>query len=127
MKKSILTTVLIGSLLISGTVFANLIDKPAFKTHYIKFTTPAQKIDANGVEVYVYNPVGSTEAKTSFVYDRATGKPKIVYGATATSDSYGDSKDVMTAIGLYVQLTNNTNTAAVVSWKNSSISYFGFK
>ena len=101
---------------------AKLIDNPMYKTHYIKFTTPASKIDANGVEVYVYNPIGGTRSQVNFVNDTKTGKMKVTYGATHDSDNYGDKKDVITAVGLYVQFTNNSSAPAVVSWKSSSIS-----
>ena len=122
--KTLISTVVASSLIFTSvsTAFAKLIDNPTFKTHYIKFTTPASKIDANGVEVYIYNPVGGTRDLTNFIRDPKTGKIKITYGASPDSDNYGDKKSVMTAIGLYAQFTNNSNAPAVISWKNSSIS-----
>lgn len=125
MKKTLLTlTALTFVALIScaSPANANLIDNPAYKTHYVKFTTPASKIDANGVVVYVYNPIGGTHSQVNFVSDIKTGKMKVTYGATNGSDNYGDKKDVMTAVGLYVQFINNNSTPAVISWKDSSIS-----
>lgn len=125
MKKTSLTLTALAFVALISCTFpanANLIDNPTFKTHYIKFTTPASKIDANGVEIYVYNPIGGTHSQVNFVSDVKTGKMKVTYGATNDSDNYGDKKDVMTAVGLYVQFINNNSTPAVISWKSSSIS-----
>lgn len=125
MKKALsVSAALVFTALIACTLPADakLIDNPMYKTHYIKFTAPASKIDANGVEVYVYNPIGGTRSQVNFVNDTKTGKMKVTYGATRDSDNYGDKKDVMTAVGLYVQFTNNSPAPAVVSWKSSSIS-----
>lgn len=123
MKKLLtISAILVFATMFTSPGFAKLISDPPLKTHCVRFTSPASKTDADGVEIYAYNAIGGTKSQVNFVSDIKTGKTKVTYGATPESDNYGDKKSVLTAIGLYIQFVNSKSAPAVISWKNSSIS-----
>ena len=109
--KKIVSLFLLGMFLsfsCSDTVFAKIVPKPMYKTTSVRFTSAPEHINADGMDICVINPIGSTTSVWSDI--------------TEKSALCGEKTTALSAIGLYVNVDNKGSAPAVISWKNSSLS-----
>ncbi len=87
---------------------AKIVPKIMFKTTDVHFITPLEPKVVDNLTIRVVDPIGSTTKVSSVVNEN--------------SPYYGEGNFALATMGLNIEFENKGTEAAVISWKNSSIS-----
>lgn len=104
---SVLLTGLLAFCFVSP-VYAKIVPNLMFKTTDVHFVTPLESKTVDNLTICIVDPIGSTTKVSSAV--------------TENSPYYGEGNYALATMGVNIEFENKGTEAAVISWKNSSIS-----